>query len=320
MTFIKNNKRDYLVLSLLFILFGGLIFLLIKNNELNNRLELSQNQLELSQNQLELSQNQVSKYQSLLSQNELLLEIDSLILELIINEKNIGKDSLRAMFLNLPTELYKSFIDSRSNSYNLINNKTIDKDRKFQSTLSKVNNLIRDYNRLKENDEKSQFLITELEEKNIHTAELNQNLLIKKIDSLRAENIRNLNVVELSKNGNTVYYIGSKEDDMPNGYGVGLWSTGGIYKGEWKNGLRDGTGIYLWNDGEVYEGQWKEGLRTGQGKYIWKDKQSYVGEWLENKRHGFGSIYYPNGKLVYEGKWENDKFKQPNKTNEKDKN
>lgn len=120
----------------------------------------------------------------------------------------------------------------------------------------------------------------------------------------------NLNVLEIEHNGNLIYYIGEKSNGVAHGYGVGLWSTGSIYKGLWANNLRHGKGWYRWKDGELYEGMFKEGQRTGEGTYHWKDKTYYKGEWLDNFRHGFGGVYYPDGTLQYEGNWVKDKFIQ----------
>jgi hypothetical protein len=133
-------------------------------------------------------------------------------------------------------------------------------------------------------------------------------LLYSQLSELDSIHKINLDILEIGQNGQTVYYIGEKQNGLAHGFGVGLWSTGSIYKGFWQNNLRHGHGWYRWKDGELYEGSFKEGMRTGEGTYYWKDKTYYQGEWLNNFRHGFGSVYYPDGTLQYEGMWENDKF------------
>ncbi|MFN3528562.1 MAG: MORN repeat-containing protein [Bacteroidia bacterium] len=138
-------------------------------------------------------------------------------------------------------------------------------------------------------------------------------LLYSQLSELDSIHKINLNILEIEQNGQVVYYVGEKHNGLAHGFGVGLWSTGGIYKGYWQHNLRHGQGWYRWKDGELYEGFFKEGMRTGVGTYYWKDKSYYQGEWLDNYRHGFGSVYYPDGTLQYEGMWSMDRFIQKEK-------
>lgn len=133
------------------------------------------------------------------------------------------------------------------------------------------------------------------------------------IDDLSNRHKEELEVLELKRNGNSILYTGEKTNGNADGYGVGLWSTGGTYRGEWSANLRNGRGVYKWKDGELYDGEWIDDMRTGEGKYIWKDGHYYSGGWSQNKREGSGTIYYPNGKIQYQGLWKNDKFIQPSK-------
>lgn len=299
------KKREYLYWISTFLLLGLSIVLFVQKNKLNGRYQ------ELAYS-LKTSEDKIEYLKSYLDQKEYLLRIDNTLFESIAKEEHVSIDSLKVMFLSLSKDTFNDIINLRLKNTLLINEIITSKNQKINSSLSRVNELMNNYHALEHLYEKKRKYSVKLENSNNLINKLNDSLLTQ-IDSLRLRNIENLTLIELTKSGNTVYYIGSKLKGIPSGYGVGMWSTGGIYKGEWQNGLREGKGIYVWKDGEMYEGDWKEGMRTGQGKYTWKDKHTYVGGWLENKRHGFGSIYYPNGKLEYEGQWENDKFKQPHK-------
>jgi hypothetical protein len=145
------------------------------------------------------------------------------------------------------------------------------------------------------------------------------------IYSLYTENVKNfqkelenikegLQIIEITRpDGNRVFYVGERLNGRANGQGVGVWTTGGIYKGSWKDNLRHGLGVYKWKDGEFYEGEFEFDKRSGFGKYIWKDGEYYIGYWKDNMRNGEGSMYYPNGKLQYQGSWTSDTFILPKK-------
>lgn len=49
-----------------------------------------------------------------------------------------------------------------------------------------------------------------------------------------------------------------------------------------------------------------EGKRHGKGKFFYKEGSYYDGEWKENKMHGFGTLYYPDGRIAYQGEWKED--------------
>ncbi|MCC5930622.1 MAG: hypothetical protein JJU28_15355 [Cyclobacteriaceae bacterium] len=131
---------------------------------------------------------------------------------------------------------------------------------------------------------------------------------------LKDEMVESLKILEIpyenDKKGSVIFYIGQRDNsENANGYGVGFWPTGGVYKGFWYDNLRHGNGKYVWKDGEYYEGEYLMDQRHGKGKYTWKNGEYYIGEWEQGRRHGFGSIYYPNGKVKYEGVWVEDRFK-----------
>jgi antitoxin component YwqK of YwqJK toxin-antitoxin module len=45
----------------------------------------------------------------------------------------------------------------------------------------------------------------------------------------------------------------------------------------------------------------KNGMRNGYGKFYYNQGSVYDGNWKDNLMHGKGSLFYSNGKLVYEG-------------------
>jgi hypothetical protein len=109
--------------------------------------------------------------------------------------------------------------------------------------------------------------------------------------------------------GNLVHYIGSIREGKANGNGTGIWETGGIYKGEWKNNLRHGNGAYTWKDGHRYEGSFLDDIREGYGVYFWASGEKYEGQWKNNQRHGEGTLYDKDHNIQFKGMWENDKIK-----------
>jgi hypothetical protein len=131
------------------------------------------------------------------------------------------------------------------------------------------------------------------------------NIAVKDLETQIKDQV---DILEIQKGKYTIKYFGEKEDGKANGYGVGLWSSGGTYRGYWKDNMRHGNGRYEWKDGEVYEGDYRDGYRTGEGKYIWNNGEYYIGTWQQDKRHGQGTIYHPDHKVKYQGHWDNDKF------------
>ena len=95
---------------------------------------------------------------------------------------------------------------------------------------------------------------------------------------------------------------GCIKGNCENGEGTYKWSTGEVYKGQWKDGKLNGQGIYKWKDGTVYEGQWKDGKKNGQGTNKWPDKAVYVGQYKDDFLHGEGTYTNPNGEK-FSGTW-----------------
>ena len=84
-----------------------------------------------------------------------------------------------------------------------------------------------------------------------------------------------------------------------------------IYKGNWFNDLRSGEGKTIWKISTQfisYGGKYKSDLPNGKGLMIYSNKDQYAGFWLNGKRHGYGEFSFPDGRIIYEGMWENDLY------------
>jgi hypothetical protein len=108
--------------------------------------------------------------------------------------------------------------------------------------------------------------------------------------------------------GNLIHYLGEIKNGKAEGNGIGIWETGGIYKGNWRNNQRHGEGTYTWKDGHVYEGTFVNDIREGEGTYTWTSGEKYVGEWRNNQRHGAGILYDKDNNIKLQGNWKNDKL------------
>ncbi len=111
-----------------------------------------------------------------------------------------------------------------------------------------------------------------------------------------------------SSKGKKFQYIGQTKNGNAEGFGVGIFETGSIYKGYWQNNFRHGKGIFTWKDNEHYEGEFNNDKRDGYGEYHWKNGEVYKGFWKNDQRHGEGKLFKKNGKLKKEGIWQNDEL------------
>lgn len=84
------------------------------------------------------------------------------------------------------------------------------------------------------------------------------------------------------------------------------WSHGDSFDGTYKKGQRHGKGLYSWANSDRYDGEWVDGEISGKGTFTWKDGKSYEGEWREGKRNGQGVLKDPQGKILFEGQWNDD--------------
>lgn len=159
-----------------------------------------------------------------------------------------------------------------------------------------------------EQDSLIQIERSEKEELNRKIAELNEEVKEKNKALSRKEKVQVISF--RNEKGNLIHYLGEISDGMANGGGVGIWDTGGLYKGNWKDNQRHGEGTYTWKDGHKYEGNFVEGVREGQGTYYWSSGEKYVGEWKNNMRNGQGTLYDRDNNISYEGLWVDDKVKK----------
>ncbi len=104
-----------------------------------------------------------------------------------------------------------------------------------------------------------------------------------------------------SSKGVKIEYAGQVVNNKANGYGVGLFESGGVYKGNWQNNKRHGKGVYIWKDGEKYEGDFVGDKREGFGIYTWKNGEKYEGQWKNDMRDGKGTLYKANGDIKIAG-------------------
>jgi hypothetical protein len=113
----------------------------------------------------------------------------------------------------------------------------------------------------------------------------------------------------VSSKGVKFQYIGQVKNGSANGFGIGLFESGSVYKGFWKDNMRHGKGVFTWKDGERYEGNYLQDKREGEGDYYWKNGEFYKGQWREDKRNGVGKLYKKSGKIKKEGFWVDDEYK-----------
>lgn len=113
----------------------------------------------------------------------------------------------------------------------------------------------------------------------------------------------------VSSKGVKFQYIGQIKNGNANGFGIGFFESGSVYKGFWKDNMRHGNGVFTWKDGERYEGNYVEDKREGSGDYFWKNGEVYKGQWKNDKRNGSGKLYKKSGKIKKEGNWVDDEFK-----------
>jgi hypothetical protein len=139
---------------------------------------------------------------------------------------------------------------------------------------------------------------------------LNQIIASQKVELNRKQRVRVISFK--TEKGTLVHYLGEVQNDKANGNGVGIWSTGSIYRGQWIDNKRHGEGEFSWADGDVYKGEFIEGKVEGNGTYTWKSGERYEGEFVNGRRNGFGKLYDPDGNISFEGTWKNDKPLQKN--------
>ena len=109
-----------------------------------------------------------------------------------------------------------------------------------------------------------------------------------------------------SKAGNKTTYFGAVANGRANGKGMGYYTTGNVYVGEWKDNLKHGeNGVFRWISGERYEGSYVQDKRSGQGSYYWANGEKYEGEWENDQRSGIGTLYDKDNNIKLKGMWKN---------------
>lgn len=91
-------------------------------------------------------------------------------------------------------------------------------------------------------------------------------------------------------------YIGSLENNIPNGYGELKSKEGFFYQGNFKEGLFDGVGTIIYPNKSKYEGNFSDGEFNGEGSLTRPTGESYEGTFVDGQPHGMG-IYF-NGDQV----------------------
>lgn len=109
-------------------------------------------------------------------------------------------------------------------------------------------------------------------------------------------------------------YVGDWRDNKRHGKGRFTWGDGGYYEGDWEGDLRSGRGVLELADGFKYEGGWVANVMEGKGVCTYaaakgaSQGQTYQGTFKGGLRDGRGSIFFPEGNAVYEGRFKEDRF------------
>lgn len=106
------------------------------------------------------------------------------------------------------------------------------------------------------------------------------------------------------------------ERGNPVGNATWKFKDGAKYIGEMKDGVMNGYGTFRLPDGLYYEGYWLNGKYNGLGRLTVPPKDyvlyclgaiTYEGEWKNGLKDGYGKCYNVRGKLLYDGKFVNDR-------------
>jgi S1-C subfamily serine protease len=118
------------------------------------------------------------------------------------------------------------------------------------------------------------------------------------------KNDMNLSLDQVYNNEHVVHftdatYVGDKENNIPNGIGVMVFTSGDQYIGSFVNGKFEGKGKYTWIAGGNYDGDWVNGLKQGYGKDTDAIGNVYEGQFSNNSGNGKGKITFLNGDILY---------------------
>lgn len=286
------RPKSFLVLTSVF----SIVLLYLLLSERQQRLSINTNESDLRA-QLDSSHRQLDLYNRL-------LHFDSMF----IVHRNVRKahgvlDSLYKAHENVNPEAFhvrSAFIDWVS-SLNGQNNLVIPiadedakKNREYQRLSQQVDSLT-NANHIIQSNARRDF-----------------DALSAELDKVRNDVRKHERVKVISfpgQKGSTVHYLGEVTNGQANGGGIGIWTTGSVYRGEWKNSLRHGQGNFQWADGEKYIGAYVNGKREGMGVYLWPSGDKYDGEWKNDRRNGQGTLYDLDGRIVFSGLWVDDQPK-----------
>ena len=298
-----NKQRKSLLLYLLLSVMTVLsVFSFFRSSELQQKLKASQLHL-----QMEYEAKKEAFFQQLFEIDSLLIDEDYAAArsssEHLLYEVKGDKAFHKAVQLRLRNLQKLEGMRQKLNnfeayeSYEDLTEKLSTKDHQVDSLAARLVS----YRRM--NQDQLDSLNFALEKAQIRTENLSSQLADKSVsDYLKFTD----------KKGVVVHYVGKVEGGKAEGKGVGLYTTGSRYEGEWHNNLRHGEGVFYWPDGEYYIGSFKEGERYGQGKYYWPNGDMFTGEWKDDKRNGEGTFFGKDGKTVASGTWEDNELVERN--------
>ena len=73
---------------------------------------------------------------------------------------------------------------------------------------------------------------------------------------------------------------------------------------------KQGYGEFRWSSGNLYKGNYKNDLRNGYGEMYWTDKSIYKGNWVNGIQHGYGKMYFDDG-TVNDGIFDHNIYQGP---------
>lgn len=103
--------------------------------------------------------------------------------------------------------------------------------------------------------------------------------LIQEKQYLEKSTLKNGYLSFKSENGAEINYVGEIENNLADGYGIAIFSSGFRYEWQWKEGKKEGFGVYYYKNHEKYEGNFLNGKRDGKGTYYFSNGNKYTGEW-----------------------------------------
>jgi hypothetical protein len=212
----------------------------------------------------------------------------------LLNDESLSQPQID--YLNGQLQFVKKVQDSISGIYNSLN-----EDEANLLAIKEMNaNLLKRIDSIQHNDKQQRSQLQR------RLRNLESELAAKKKALARKETISVITFQ--SSKGKKVHYLGEVEEGKANGGGVGIWPTGGLYRGDWVDNERHGEGRYVWSNEHVYEGEFQNDVREGEGTYYWPSGERYEGEWSDDKRSGQGILYDKDGNIQYSGKWIKDEI------------